>query len=330
MDVKYDPQLDNQRLQNNGQWIADCPSCGKEQHFFMSAKTGLWDCKHCSSSGNWFKFVKDFKKGFTSRSEEVKKRKKKNLILNKLDLGLLEEDKNIFYKKIEKKYLEEDIYKNFVYKKQKTIKFLPTFSKIQKDSKAYKYILSRRYNASLIKTYNILDGYSGNYFNRIIIPVYLNKKLKGWLGRWIPINGVIMKRKYRNAYGVDFSCLLGNYDLIDNSKPVIICEGAFSSYRIGFNSVYSFGKKLSLSQMYLLKKKNVKDILLLFDSDAQKELIKVAEKLDDYGFKNVRIYPLAEGDPDDMDNSNNDLYERILDESFIYQPKSIVAMKRLK
>lgn len=37
--------------------IGDCPFCGKDEHFFASIATGLWDCKVCGEQGNDITFL---------------------------------------------------------------------------------------------------------------------------------------------------------------------------------------------------------------------------------------------------------------------------------
>lgn len=39
------------------QYQGDCPLCGKESHFYVNPKTGLWDCKVCGESGNADSFL---------------------------------------------------------------------------------------------------------------------------------------------------------------------------------------------------------------------------------------------------------------------------------
>jgi len=42
-----------------GQAVGDCPFCGKENHFFVNAETGQWDCKICSDRGNVHHFLQN-------------------------------------------------------------------------------------------------------------------------------------------------------------------------------------------------------------------------------------------------------------------------------
>lgn len=37
--------------------VGDCPFCDKEEHFYVDAETGQWDCKHCGLSGNTVTFL---------------------------------------------------------------------------------------------------------------------------------------------------------------------------------------------------------------------------------------------------------------------------------
>ena len=43
--------------QVSGQYVIDCPACGKEAHCHVAPDTGLWHCKICSESGNPYNLV---------------------------------------------------------------------------------------------------------------------------------------------------------------------------------------------------------------------------------------------------------------------------------
>lgn len=323
MKTFYNPELQNQNL-SGIEWNGNCPMCGKSNHFYMNSKNGLWSCKKCGEEGNWFQYQRKVKIGFTIEEEETNKIKNKIKIFGKLPNFLEDEKEEI---KLEGLSGEEN--KKFIYKVLPTIELPNSFIDIskRKTPEAYNYIIKRRYSKGLIEKYDLMYGTSGNYFNRIIIPVYLRGRLKGYLGRWIDIPNYKPEKKYRNSYGTDFSFLLGNYDFINKKKVVVICEGAFSSYRIGFNSVYSFGKKLSNEQIYLLKKKYVKEILLLYDSDAKIEIVKIAEKLLNENFI-VRILFFENGDPADLAGDN--IRERVLEESKIYESKQTIPIIKFR
>jgi len=312
----YNPNIIGQRLLSNGQYQCDCPFCGKKEHFYFSSTTGLWDCKKCGETGNYFAYVKRLK-------IFVKEERKKKKITSKLDETLKVDNR------LEIKEEAEEV---FSFDVIPTIELPNEFKKLKCNSKNkfYNYIYNRRYSKEQIKELNLYYCDTPGYFwNRLIIPVYIRKELKGYLGRWIPIKGINdkkVKRKYRNSYGTDFSKMLWNYDKINNRFPVIICEGVLSAKRIGFNSVASFGKKLSKFQIWLLEQKKVKEVVVLFDSGAEKEIAKISDLLISETKIKVRTYLLDEGDPDDLNNSDGKLYEKIVTGSDRYYSTKIVSV----
>src|SRR5437868_800139 len=42
---------------NDTQYIAECPFCGKADHFYVNKENGLWDCKRCLASGDVSQFL---------------------------------------------------------------------------------------------------------------------------------------------------------------------------------------------------------------------------------------------------------------------------------
>lgn len=299
----YNPNLINQKLVGN-EYIGDCPFCGKENHFYFNRESGLFICHKCSESGNWFRFMKLVKKG---NVEEEKTGRRKNVEL--VSIVLDDEVKQTKEDEIEPVELPEE--------------FLPVTK--TGTLKAYKYLTEKRkFTKQQIKKYNLMYAREGKFWNRVIIPIYMFGKLYGYFGRFIPIDRLNIKKKYLNGYGMDFSKMLWNYDNIDNSKPLVLVEGAFGGMRIGDNVVCTFGKKISKYQIELLKLKKVKVIILLYDADALSEINKFGGRLiEDF---NVRIYPLKKGeDIDDFDNSDGMLYQKIFKFSKPYSFNEVVS-----
>lgn len=42
------------------QFVGTCPFCNKAAHFFVSPRTGSWDCKRCTENGNYITFIRKF------------------------------------------------------------------------------------------------------------------------------------------------------------------------------------------------------------------------------------------------------------------------------
>lgn len=55
-------------LGSSGQYVGDCPFCGRPKHFFVSKK-GLWDCKRCGAKGNPLGFIRALHKQFRDATE---------------------------------------------------------------------------------------------------------------------------------------------------------------------------------------------------------------------------------------------------------------------
>lgn len=104
-------------------------------------------------------------------------------------------------------------------------------------------------------------------------------------------------RRYKNnneALGNGFGKLLYNYDAIVpmETHSVILCEGCFDVVALTRKlelydnkvivPVATFGKKISLEQMFKLQKKGVEQVVIGYDNDAKETTSKVANELDQY------------------------------------------------
>ena len=315
---KYYPKGIDKVIRTGSQWNGTCPLCYKQDKFYMNMYTGLWDCKSCSETGNYFQFLKK-----TGQKEDIKRKKTK---IKKVKFKLENESKNeklnvqsLFQHKTVEPEDKENI--------PKAISLPDHFIKIKKASKyVHVYIKSRRYK--LREFDKVLHTYfcgEGKWWNRIIFPVIMKGKVRGYLGRWIEDKEhPPVKRKYRNSSGTDFSLMLANYDNLVPKDMVIVTEGILSGFRIGYNWTCTFGKKISSFQMKLLKKKDVKKVLLLFDANAKKEIVKLAARMYENKFE-VYILLLKDGDPDDLDNNDGKLYIKVVKESEKYFPTKIVG-----
>lgn len=302
MDAVYNPHLPDARLQSNGQWVATCPQCGKKDHFYMNAVTGMFDCKRCGISGNFYKFTSITKGNYVfidgnSRTDIMS-------VDNNLE-KVVEEDDDTPLESVE----------------------LPDGFKILGDEgteKAMNYVISRRY--SVEQCADLGFGYCdrGLFWNRLIMPIIMNGEMYGYLGRFIDIKGVKkVSKKYRNSFGMRSSKLIWGIDNVDGSDPVIICEGIFSAMRVWYNSVATFGKKLSQSQINLLLEKKVKEVVLLFDAAAESEIVKAADLCLDNGIQVWTLF-FTEGDPDDSIVSELVYYQEIVKDAEPYWPKKYI------
>jgi len=125
--------------------------------------------------------------------------------------------------------------------------------------------------------------------------------------------------RFRNSTENDFVKLLYNYDAIipDETDTVIIVEGIFDvvsltrKLELYDNSwivaVATFGKKISLTQIYKLQQKGVETIIIGYDGDAVDAIKKTASELQPYF--DVLIADIENPDKDWEDLTFREIYD---------------------
>ena len=255
--------LVNSHLNRTGQYISDCPFCGKDQHFYVSKKTQLFDCKKCGEYGSVYKLLKQLDKTYLLGGATVKERE----VLKSVRV-MIEESLEVD---------EVDLTSLPVVK-------LPVGFRVAR--KGMKYLEDRGVTAEDCVRYNI--GYTTLYWkyeNFVIIPVYDDGAVRGFVGRYG--NKVVPKNRlrYNNSVGVKFSDLLFGYDEItSNTSTVILVEGIFDKIATDkfldlwsseeIKCVCTFGKKISDAQIKKLLIKGVSNIIMLYDYDAINDIKK--------------------------------------------------------
>lgn len=150
-------------------------------------------------------------------------------------------------------------------------------------------------------------GLNFKFDNYVIFPIIDNGDTVGYVSRHIWPKDEIDKynekarwagkyeiRRYNNSIENNFVKLLYNYDAVveDETDTVILVEGIFDvialtrkldlydNHRIV--PVATFGKKISLAQIYKLQSKGVRTIAVAYDADARDATIKAASDLSEY------------------------------------------------
>lgn len=246
----------------SGQYIIDrCPYCSKELHFYINRKTQLFDCKKCGVTGSIYSLLKHLNKLY---------------LLGDKTVEVEDEIKSIRQIESEetKKKEDEDI-------KELPEKRMPVGFKIVCDN----YLSSRGITKYDCDKYKIgKTKLSFKYQDYILIPIYDEGKIRGFLGRYGSKTVPEDKLRYKNSIDTDFSCLLYGYDDIieGETKTVIITEGVFDKISCDkklrlyedktVRCVCTFGKKISETQINKLLRKKVENIILSYDYDALKEI----------------------------------------------------------
>lgn len=255
----------------SGQYIIDvCPFCGKSKHFYINRKTQLFDCKKCGVTGSIYKLLKHLDKTYLLGDKSVELTEQIKSIRQSLQEELDSEQK-----------IEELPKRN-----------MPPGFRI---CVANKYLTSRNITRKDCKRYNIGETTVVFKYRRyILFPIYDNKEIRGFVGRYgdkvVPRD----KLRYNNSLDTDFASLLYGYDEIisGETETVIIVEGIFDKIAvdkklglwddISVKCVCTFGKKISNVQIQKLIAKNVTNIILSWDFDALKEIKSYGIELEKY------------------------------------------------
>jgi len=146
------------------------------------------------------------------------------------------------------------------------------------------YLRNRSISLDVIRQFNLGFCNTGYYKNRIIIPVFEQSKLFGFISRLILADK--SKSKYLYPRGFKKSHFVFNLDYCIKEKydEIFLVEGpfdVFNLYQRGFRNVAAiFGKKIAETQLQRLCRAKIRTVNLLLDRDvSQKELYTTFNKL---------------------------------------------------
>lgn len=179
--------------------------------------------------------------------------------------------------------------------------FIPLWGEENKSipaTRAKKYLYSRGLSDFDIRKYQIGYSIDGEYADRIIIPSYNEfGKLEMFIARSIKETYITYLKP-----AIDTNEIVFFDNLINWSKPVIVCEGVFDAIAIKINAVPLLGKFARIGLKKKLIENNTPSVYIALDKDAKKESIKLGEDLLKMG-KKVYIVNIKEKDPGQIGTS---------------------------
>jgi hypothetical protein len=133
----------------------------------------------------------------------------------------------------------------------------------------------------------------GKYKFRLVVPIVYNKKIVSFVGRDVTnqsINPYLMSGEKDSILSPKHT--LYNYDSIAIGGKAILVEGIIDQWKLGGNSIASFGTQVSPQQIAKIKDLKLQKLFILFDNEdsAQESAYKLSKKL---WFIDVEIIKLS-------------------------------------
>jgi DNA primase len=179
------------------------------------------------------------------------------------------------------------------------------------------YLIKRQFDpAQIQQQYGILASWlTGAFAYRIIIPIFINKKLVCFTSRDITGRQPDRYKHLSNMQAIipAKQCL---YNLDSADENILLVEGCLDVWRIGAGAVATLGTSVSTEQIALLRSRNFKKVFILFDS-AEKDSAapakadRLAGKLSAF-IPVVEVLYLKHGDPADIKNDDSNKLKNLL------------------
>lgn len=297
---------------NSNHIISTCPWCNKEKHFYLNIKSQMWDCKKCGENGNIFKLLHHIGKLFLlGEFKSIERSRIKSL-------GELKEGEEVIFEEAEKRRMPFG------------------FKRVVNDSYLEKRKMTKENFQKGVFGYTNLIPSLKNY---LVMGIYEDEECKGYLARYtksIPKGANIPR--YLNDKGAKFKNLLGGYDEIVENKTdtVILLEGYFDKLSLDnflkldeqdeIKSCCTFGKKISYSQIIKLLKKGIKNVILIFDSDAVTEMKKYSLELEKF-FDTQVAYNFGKDINDSQEEEVFSIFDRLQTPTQFYR-KNVSRIKK--
>lgn len=151
---------------------------------------------------------------------------------------------------------------------------------------------------------------TGDWAFRIIIPVQMNEQIVGFTSRDVTEKALLRYKSISNQQAILPKAEWLYYSKISGDSAIIV-EGPTDVWRLGDNTIATFGSGVAPAQIKNILQMNLKQVFILFDSEefAQKLAEKLGQTLS-AGIDEVRILTIAEDDPASMKQEDADALKR--------------------
>lgn len=301
---------DTIRHTGNGKEVHfNCPVCDETRHrMYVSLETGLVYCHNCQFKGTAVQLIQYVEGVSYSRAKSIFKDIK----------GSVELPEELERDKLEDLFMgdfRKDLDKRAIPLPEEYTPLDPKHTN-PVTRMAIKYLHSRGITDRQIIKYKMGFCMSGEYQNRVIIPITENGELRFWVARAISKNAFRKEMSPTNEdYQISKSEVIFNIDQAAKLyHSCVICEGLFDAMSFQSWGVSLLGKALYTEQLNILLdyRELLSDgVYVCLDWDAKKYATKIAEELSPYF--NVKIINI----PKELDDPNNTL--QVMGRSYLFK-----------
>lgn len=290
---------DTIRHTGNGKEVHfNCPVCDETRHrMYVSLETGLVYCHNCQFKGTAVQLIQYVEGVSYSRAKSIFKDIK----------GSVELPEELERDKLEDLFMgdfRKDLDKRAIPLPEEYTPLDPKHTN-PVTRMAIKYLHSRGITDRQITKYNMGFCMSGEYQNRVIIPITENGELRFWVARAISKNAFRKEMSPTNEdYQISKSEVIFNIDQAARLyHSCVISEGIFDALSWGSMGISLLGKALYTEQVNILldyRELLSEGVYVALDWDAKNYATKIAEELSPYFKVKLVNIPKEDDDPNNF------------------------------
>ena len=284
-----------QHTGNNREVHFNCVVCGESRHrMYVNLESGLVYCHNCGYKTNIIGLIQYVEGISFSRASAIFKDVKGNLMLpENISKDLVS---NMFAEDLRK-----DLSKRAIPLPKEYAPLNPQKTNIM-TRRAIKYLNSRKITNKQIVDHKMGFCMSGEYKNRVIIPITENGELRFWVARAISPDVKMKEKSPSDAdYQISKSEVIFNIDRAAKKyHAAVISEGIFDSLSWGDIGISLLGKSLYQEQLNILLDYRgllTDGLYIALDWDARDKATEMAEKLSEYFDVKMINIPKEDDDP---------------------------------
>lgn len=286
-----------------------CPVCGETRYrFYISLTTGQVYCHNCQFKGTLVNLIQYLEGTSYNSARERFNEIKGNIVLPESVKSDLEH--RLFAKDA------PEVLKRSV-PLPKEFQLLSQSNNLIAQ-RAKKYLIQRGITEQQIKKHNMGMCTTGEYTNRIIIPIYQQQELKFWVARAMSSGAKLKERSPSNSfYQYGKSEVVFNLDGAANTyHSAVISEGIFDALSWGDIGISLLGKALYDSQLNLLleyRNQLTEGLYIALDADAERDAMSMAGVLSEFFSVKIIHIPSKFDDPNNylVTHSKQDMWKLI-------------------